>query len=121
MDGVIPKSVCQRLITLAGNFRIYVLTADTNGTAKEQCEQLPVYLQTFPSGNARDYKKELLKSVGARRCAAFGNGRNDELMLKEAAFSVAVMGKEGVYGKLLKEADALLTVITEGIFIFFHT
>lgn len=120
VDGVIPKSVCQRLITLAGNFRIYVLTADTNGTAKEQCEQLPVYLQTFPSGNARDYKKEFLKSVGARRCAAFGNGRNDELMLKEAAFSVAVMGKEGVYGKLLKEADICVSSIEDGLELLIH-
>ena len=34
IDGVIPPSVRQRILTLAGNFQIYVLTADTNGTAK---------------------------------------------------------------------------------------
>ena len=30
IDGVIPPSVRQRILTLAGNFQIYVLTADTN-------------------------------------------------------------------------------------------
>ena len=74
IDGVIPPSVRQRILTLAGNFQIYVLTADTNGTAKEQCEGLPVCLQTFPTGNVREYKKELLKSIGSRHCAAIGNG-----------------------------------------------
>lgn len=105
VDGVIPASVRERLSALGETFRIYVLTADTHGNAKEQCEGLPVILETFPTGNARDYKKELIKATGARRCIAVGNGRNDELMLKEAALSIAVLDKEGAYGKLLKTAD----------------
>lgn len=105
IDGIIPQSVKERLIALSENFRIYVLTADTHGNAQEQCEGLPVILETFQSGNAREYKKELVKATGGRHCAAIGNGRNDELMLKEAALSVAVLDREGAYGKLLKTAD----------------
>ena len=33
VDGVIPPSVKERLITLSEQFRIYVLTADTHGNA----------------------------------------------------------------------------------------
>ena len=90
VDGIIPAGVRQRLEQLAAEFTIYVLTADTNGNAKEQCQGLPVILQTFPTGNARDYKKELVKATGSRCCVAVGNGRNDELMLREAALSNAV-------------------------------
>ena len=44
VDGVIPPSVKERLIALSEQFRIYVLTADTHGNAKAQCEGLPVIL-----------------------------------------------------------------------------
>ena len=90
IDGVIPPSVRQRILTLAGNFQIYVLTADTNGTAKEQCE-------------------------GSRHCAAIGNGRNDELMLREAALSIAVMDQEGAYGKVMREADLCTGCIEDAL------
>lgn len=105
IDGMIPPSVKERLAALAEEFRIYVLTADTHGNAKDQCEGLPVILQTFPSGEARIYKKEIIKSMGARHSVAIGNGRNDELMLKEAALSIAVMDREGACVKAIKAAD----------------
>ena len=115
VDGIIPAGVKQRLTALAELFRIYILTADTNGNAKDQCEGLPVILQTFPTGNAREYKKELIKATGSKHCAAMGNGRNDELMLKEAALSIAIMDKEGMYGKLFKEADLCVRSMQDGL------
>ena len=63
VDGVIPPSVKERLIALSEQFRIYVLTADTHGNAKAQCEGLPVILETFPTGNAKEYKRELVKFI----------------------------------------------------------
>ena len=115
VDGIIPAGVRQRLILLAEQFQIYILTADTNGNAKEQCEGLPVVLQTFPTGNAREYKKELVKSAGVKRCVAIGNGRNDELMLKEASLSIAIMDREGMYGRLFKEADLCVRSMQDGL------
>ena len=115
VDGIIPAGVRQRLEQLAAEFTIYVLTADTNGNAKEQCQGLPVILQTFPTGNARDYKKELVKATGSRRCVAVGNGRNDELMLREAALSIAIMDREGAYGRVLREADLCVRSTQDGL------
>ena len=115
VDGVIPASMRERLTALAESFQIYILTADTNGTAKEQCEGLPVVLQTFPTGNAREYKRELVKATGARHCAAIGNGRNDEGMLREAVLSIAVLDREGAYGKLLKTADLCVRSMQDGL------
>ena len=120
VDGIIPAGVKQRLTALAEEFRIYILTADTNGNAKDQCEGLPVILQTFPTGNAREYKKELIKATGSKHCAAMGNGRNDELMLKEAALSIAIMDKEGMYGRLFKEADICVRSMQDGLDLFLY-
>ena len=120
VDGIIPAGVKQRLTALAALFRIYILTADTNGNAKDQCEGLPVILQTFPTGNAREYKKELIKATGSKHCAAMGNGRNDELMLKEAALSIAIMDKEGMYGRLFKEADLCVRSMQDGLDLFLY-
>ena len=104
VDGVIPPSVKERLIALS-----------EHGNAKAQCEGLPVILETFPTGNAKEYKRELVKATGAKRCVAIGNGRNDEWMLKEAALSIAVMDREGVYGKLLKNADLCVRSMQDGL------
>lgn len=38
IDGMIPDSVKERLYKLAGEFKIFVLTADTHGTDGKQCE-----------------------------------------------------------------------------------
>ena len=116
MKLVIPEYKTLELDTIfLEQFRIYVLTADTHGNAKAQCEGLPVILETFPTGNAKEYKRELVKATGAKRCVAIGNGRNDEWMLKEAALSIAVMDREGVYGKLLKNADLCVRSMQDGL------
>ena len=120
VDGVIPPTIREKIIELSKEFQIYILTADTHGTAKEQCEGLPVILQTFPTGSARTYKKELLKVEGARHCVAIGNGRNDELMLKEAGLSIAILDKEGVYGRLMHVADICARSMEEGLDLLLH-
>ena len=115
MDGVIPPSVRNVLSHFQSSSEFMYCTADTHGNAKAQCEGLPVILETFPTGNAKEYKRELVKATGAKRCVAIGNGRNDEWMLKEAALSIAVMDREGVYGKLLKNADLCVRSMQDGL------
>ena len=115
VDGVVPETVKERLRILANDFRIYVLTADTHGNAKDQCADIPVILHTFPTGNARDYKKEILKSMGSKHCVAIGNGRNDELMLKEAALSIGVMDQEGMCGSVFKAADLVVRSMEDAL------
>ncbi len=38
LDGQIPLSVRERLASLSEEFKIYILTADTHGTAAKQCQ-----------------------------------------------------------------------------------
>lgn len=120
VDGVIPESVRQRLQILGERLTVYVLTADTHGSAKEQCQGLPVILHTFPTGGARDYKREIIKSMGAKRSAAVGNGRNDEWMLREAALSVAVIDREGASFRAIKEADLCVRSMQDALDLFLY-
>lgn len=114
-DGLIPDSVKTRLCKLADQFKIIVLTADTHGTARKQCEGLPLEVCTFPTGNAADYKAEVLNQEGPDSCICMGNGRNDIKMFENAALSIAILGTEGMCSALLKESDICITSIEDGL------
>ena len=114
-DGVIPQSVKERICKLADEFEICVLTADTHGTARKQCEGLPLKVCTFPVGNAADYKLEILNQYGGENCVCMGNGRNDIKMFAGAALAVAILDTEGMCAKLLSESDISVRSIEEGL------
>ncbi len=114
-DGIIPDSVKERICKLAAEFRILVLTADTHGTARAQCEGLPIEVCTFPVGNAADHKKAILEQCGGATCVCMGNGRNDIKMFQGAALSVAIMSTEGLCSALLNESDICVTSIEDGL------
>lgn len=114
-DGMIPDSVKERLEQLSKELDIYVLTADTHGTAAKQCEGLNVTLKTFPVGNAADHKVAVARELGGKECVCLGNGRNDILMFQESALSIAIMDTEGMYAGLLREADICVSSIEDGL------
>ena len=43
---------------------IYVLTADTYGSAAMECQGLNLTLKTFPKDNADDYKAKIVNELG---------------------------------------------------------
>ena len=114
-DGMISDAVKERIYKLAEVLDILVLTADTHGTARNQCKGLPVKVCTFPVGNAADYKEEILKQYGGINCVCMGNGRNDIKMFQGAALAIAVMDKDGMGSALLRESDICVTSIEDGL------
>lgn len=115
IDGIMPDTIRERLQTLSEDLQIYILTADTHGTAKENCRGLPLKIQTFPDVNAVMEKLKIVGDLGVGHCAAIGNGRNDVEMLKACALSIAVMDKEGMYGRLLAEADVCVHCMEDAL------
>ena len=115
LDGGIPESVKERLRYLAQKLEIYVLTADTHGTARKMCEGLPVKIMTFPSDSAMYEKQRILSELGKEQCVAIGNGRNDILMCQAAKLSVAIVGIEGACSRLISETDVCVTSIEDGL------
>jgi soluble P-type ATPase len=52
-------------------------------------------------------KLAYIERLGARKTACIGNGRNDRLMLKEAALGIAVVQGEGAASETLLAADVV--------------
>lgn len=115
VDGNIPLEVKERIHILSKELEIFVLTADTHGTAKQMCEGLPLKIMTFPSEAAMYEKQRILRELGKEHCVAIGNGRNDILMCQEAELSIAVIGREGACSKLISETDICVTSIMDAL------
>ena len=113
-DGFISEAVKEKLRQLSENLNIYIATADTYGTAKEQCKDIPVKLYTF-TGAAAPAKAKLAFDLGKEKCACIGNGYNDIEMMQLCALSIAVIGDEGLCRGTLSVSDILVKNIMDGL------
>ena len=102
--GVLIAGVRERLTSLALDFELHLVTADTLGTAARLTGELPVTVTTITRGSE---KADLVRKLGADRTAAIGNGRNDEAMLRTAALGIAVIGPEGAATSAVLAADVI--------------
>src|SRR5574341_503734 len=94
-DGRIPLEVKEKIESLSNQVRIYILTADTQGTANEEILGMKVELIKIPGEYSKKGKFEFLRTLDLEVTVAIGNGGNDQLILKEAALGIAVLGDEG--------------------------
>ena len=120
-DGKLSKNVKSKLLELAKNYELYVLTADTYGSAALECEKLPVVLKTFSSEGTSAFKAQIVTKLHPEHCACVGNGFNDIEMFKEAALAVGVLGNEGIFAGLVQQSDILVKSIEDGIDLFLNS
>lgn len=106
-DGELLPGIAESLRSLSATFEIHVLTADTFGKAAARLVGLPCRLVVLPEADQDVGKLEYVQSLGATRTVAVGNGRNDRLMLNEAALGIAVIGPEGAAGVTLAAANVV--------------
>jgi soluble P-type ATPase len=95
IDGKLIPGVAQRLEELSSLVTIHVITADTNGTARSQLENVPCTLKIIGENEQDQAKLGYAKKLGLGKVAAIGNGSNDRLLLKEAALGICVIQGEG--------------------------
>lgn len=120
VDGKLLPGVWQRLGALADKVHVSVLTADTFGRAREKLDGLNCELTILPASGQDAAKRDAVRRLGPERTAAIGNGRNDRLMLKEAALGIAVILSEGAAVETLLAADAVLTDINDALDLLVH-
>jgi len=119
LDGKIPHSVRDRLTALAPTFKIYLLTADTFGTARREASDLPLKFVKVGQDGYLD-KLAFIRELGRNQTAAIGNGFNDHLMLKEAALGIGVIGPEGAHPFALLNADVVVSRVEDGLDLLLH-
>ncbi|RKZ27310.1 ATPase P [bacterium] len=110
-DGKLISGVKERLEILAENLKIHVLTADTFGLASSSLEGIPCELSILPVDNQDIGKLQYVKKLGPDNVISIGNGRNDRLMLKEAALGIVVILEEGAAVETILLADIVCTSI----------
>ena len=115
VDGKLIEGVKESLIELKNFANIYILTADTYGTVKTQCNDLGVDVKTFPKENAGLFKKKIVEGLDAKSTICVGNGINDIEMFKICGISIATIEEEGCSGKLLMHTDIAVKSIKNAI------
>ena len=119
-DGNIIEGIRPRLAELSKELSIYVITADTHGTAAKKCECLPLQVLTFPTTEVGKIKaEEVTKLEGG--VITIGNGFNDIQMSDAADLSICVIGKEGCCGALLAHSDVVVTSIEDALDLLLKT
>lgn len=114
VDGMLLKGVKERIARLKELAHVYVLTADTYGTVKRQCEPLGITVRTFPREGAAGCKEEIVKGLEGG-VACLGNGFNDIQMFDAAQLSIAVLEREGMCAALLSHASVVVRSIEDGL------
>lgn len=114
-DGEMETGVRLLLQQLSEKLEIHILTADTFGSAKVGTEDLKCSLSVINESNQARQKLDYISRLGAENVIAAGNGRNDKLMLKEAALGIAVIGAEGAATETLLNANIIAKSINDAL------
>jgi soluble P-type ATPase len=91
--GMLIPGVAERLASLGALLDVRLLTADTYRNL-DQTQALLGGVVAQRVRNGQD-KAAIAEDLGPGRCAAIGNGANDEPMLRRVALAIAVLGPEG--------------------------
>jgi len=117
VDGKLIAGVKELIAKLGEQVNVYVVTADTYGTVREECQKMNVEVLTFPTENAGESKRQIVKELKGERTLCVGNGFNDISMFDEAILAIAVIEGEGACGRCLLSADIVTRSIAEALAI----
>jgi P-type E1-E2 ATPase len=111
-DGRLLDGVADAVAGLQNVVSIRLLSADTFGSAQAIADELGADFERIDSGQE---KRACVDRLGARRCTAIGNGRNDVAMLSAAGLGIAVIGPEGASLQALAAADVVCASVLEAL------
>jgi soluble P-type ATPase len=118
VDGLLLEGVAGQLNRLAALVQLHIVTADTFGLAGRQLAGLPCQLSVLPAGQQARAKQDYVRELGAQHCVAIGNGRNDRLMLREAAIGIVLLQAEGAAVPSVEAADIVCRDILDALALF---
>jgi soluble P-type ATPase len=119
-DGKLIDGVADRLKSLAELLEIHVLTADTHGGAARELSRVPCKVSVIPKESQAAAKMSYVKTLGPEKSVTIGNGRNDWMMLKEAALGIAVVQAEGAAIEAILAADVVSNGILDALDLLNH-
>lgn len=117
--GRLTSGVEDRLRRLKAYLDIHVVSSDSFGTAHGQLAVIPLEPHILRTNEHDEEKREYVKSREPNSIEAFGNGRNDALMLKTVkdagGLAVAVDNGEGCAPEAMQNAHIFIVGITNAL------
>jgi soluble P-type ATPase len=110
--GLLIAGVAERLERIAAHLDVHLLSADTFGTLEGVAHELGAAPTLVSTG---EDKARFVAELGPERCAAVGNGANDEAMLASAGLGIAVIGPEGAAAAAVRAADVVCGSILDAL------
>lgn len=105
LDGRIIEGLAELIGELADEVTLHVITADTFGSVKRELQGVPCRIHKIGPEEQDRAKEDYVRSLGSKKVAAMGNGRNDILMLEEAALGIGILHREGICTQTLMATD----------------
>jgi soluble P-type ATPase len=119
-DGHLIPGVRDRLERLSKSVEIHILTADTFGSVQQEMTGIPCEVVVIGNENQTRAKADYVRRLEVQKTVSVGNGRNDALMLKEAAMGIAVIQEEGGAVETLLAADIVTQSIMDALDLLLH-
>lgn len=119
-DGRLISGVGDQLESLAAHLHIHIITADTFGSVHRAFTRAPFTVHVLPPGSEAEGKSLYVRQLGSTSSVCIGNGRNDRLMLREAALGIAVLQREGAALQALLAADIVIPGIVDALDLLLH-
>ncbi len=113
--GEVRESTVNLINDLSRYLKVFVLTADTYGKAREICRSINAQITIIEKGREREAKADFVNQLGKKVTIALGNGLNDELMLENSVLGIIVLGEEGCSTRSLMKADVLVRNIDDAL------
>ena len=110
-DGIVSEPIKEALMRLSKKVEVVVLTADTNGSISHELRDTGITCHIVSDIQGGQEKEAHVIGSDWAHTATVGNGANDLLMNRASALAIAVIGEEGCFGKVVAEADIVVTDI----------
>lgn len=121
LDGEIIEGVEERLQKLSKLLGVFIVTADTFGSAAELGEKLQTEMHLVEKENEDSQKLALVEKLGKGKTVCIGNGSNDASMLRESAIGICVLGKEGASVEAIMSSDLVVPDINDALEMLLNT
>ena len=114
-SGKVKESTKTLLRNLSKKIDVYVVTADTFGTVRNELADVNVKYHIISKDNGTNDKQDFVINLGSKNTVAIGNGQNDKLMLKRAEISICIVGNEGCFSETLLASDIVINNIDNAL------
>ncbi|MDZ7761809.1 MAG: ATPase P [Desulfovermiculus sp.] len=120
VGGEPVHGVRERVAELSKHVQVHVITADTFGRVQARLEGWACSVKILGQEDQVGQKLTFVQELGTDKCVCIGNGRNDRMMLENAALGLAVMLEEGTSRESLLSADIALPGIVPALDLLLH-